>query len=68
MNNHKPDLIIASERQHIAQMLVKSHGGDPHSALKHVMESGDFRQVPLPEMIKLLILCYCKDKGIIPHQ
>lgn len=67
MNNSKPDLIIGSSKQQIAQTLIKMHGGDPQKAFKYVMESGDFRTIPLSELCKLLMICYCKDKGIVPH-
>ncbi len=54
-------------REQVSVTLIKMHGGDPFKALKYVMESGDFRKVPFPEICKLVVLCYCKDKGIVPH-
>lgn len=60
--------IIGGEmREQVSVTLIKMHGGDPLKALKYVMESGDFRKIPFPEICKLVVLCYCKDKGIVPH-
>lgn len=45
-----------------ASDLIARHGL-PSLAMKALMTSKDYKSFPLTEMTKLLVLCYCEDKG-----